>query len=530
MLGLGPSGGDTVGVQVPPPVPHCPYAFAALRFTDTPTGGNLRFDCGGSASGVILLGTLASLAVVLAGGRVGPVPGVTPASRWFGLLRPDAVDPDARPLPGLFLVLAIAALLLVWLVVLWRRETWTPVRMRTAFLAWGLPLFVGPPLLSNDLGSYVAQGQLSLSGYSPYLAVPSELPYGPALQGVDPRWRGTFSPYGPLATWLQHAAARLADGNALASALLLRLLAIAGLVAIGLLAWRLAAPHRRTQAVLLTALNPLFLLHVGSAAHLDGLVCAFALAALYACRYGRTGVAVVLGCLAGAVKAPGFAVAAAVVCAAWWNVPPQRRLGRSFQLVVVAAGTVVATTFMVPHGLGWLAQLSTPTESITPVAPAAWLGYALYPFLVWTHVLTGTQALDAARLVLMLAGLAVVAVLLRGSDRRPVAATAGYVLVALTVFGPVLYPWYLLAGVSCLAVIASGHTARALIAASCVGSLMSVPGLSFPERFVLAPALAVGSVGVAVVLYRWRALPPSVRAWLDGATAARRPVRERVTV
>ena len=76
-------------------------------------------------------------------------------------------------------------------------------RVRAATLSWSLPLLLAPPLFSRDGWSYAAQGTMAHRGISPYdhgpwsLVGPRSVP-GPIVEGVDPRWMATPTPYGPV--------------------------------------------------------------------------------------------------------------------------------------------------------------------------------------------------------------------------------------------------------------------------------------------------------------------------------------------
>ena len=85
--------------------------------------------------------------------------------------------------------------------------------MRTAWVIlvlWGLPFFLGAPLFSRDLYSYVAQGQLARHGLNPYVVAPSALGPGNLLSSIASVWRHTASPYGPLFVSVSHLGASVA--------------------------------------------------------------------------------------------------------------------------------------------------------------------------------------------------------------------------------------------------------------------------------------------------------------------------------
>lgn len=460
-----------------------------------------------SALAFAVAGMVASVGVVLAGGRVGPVRGTTPVSYWFGLLSPVPVQPADNPVPGLLLVGFIAALGAVWVLAVRRCPSWSIRQLWGMSACWLAPLALGPPLLSDDLASYVAQGQLSLRDLSPYLNVPADLGAGPTLAAVDPLWRNVHSPYGPVITLIEHIAAYASGGSPLGSAVLLRLVGLASIVAVGLLASQLAPPHWRRSALLLTVLNPLLLLHVGSAGHLDAIVCALALACMLAVQRGNLMLALVLACTAGLTKAPGFAVLAVVLVLIWHGTASARRGPLVARALAVVAVTTLGVSALVTDGWGWLVQLGTPTLGFTPDAPATALALALHPVLVWTHVMTASSVAFACRVIMMSIGAVLIGKLLRTVRRREPIQTVGLILLAVAVLSPVIYPWYLLWGVSCLAVCAGERLRWLLVALSFVGSLMAVQGLTNMGIAVLACVLFLIAASTTIWYSRGRRQP-----------------------
>ena len=109
-----------------------------------------------------------------------------------------------------------------WAVPAWRSSTPGSSRCRVAWLAlgrlaittrqlrivgaaWCLPLLLTAPLFSQDAYSYLAQGTLVHLGIDPYRHAPAVLAnVGQAhvLGAVDPFWRHTTAPYGPLFLWI----------------------------------------------------------------------------------------------------------------------------------------------------------------------------------------------------------------------------------------------------------------------------------------------------------------------------------------
>jgi hypothetical protein len=419
-------------------------------------------------------GFAASTLTVLAGGRAGTVRIAIPLTTWFGTLSHTGYRPGGSPLPGLLLLTGIFSLVLLWLGLVRRPHpaTSTDARIWAIAGAWSVPLMVGPPLLSSDAYTYAAQGLLVDHGLDPYAVGPSALGNVPAVAAVDPVWRSVPSPYGPLATRFEQLAVVLGGGGPLGAVIVFRVLAAACVIAIGLLAADLASPRRR-PALILTVLNPLVLLQVVSAAHLEGAVCVLLLGALVAVRRGNPTLGIVLACAAGAVKAPAFVAVLAII--AWQR---QGQSGRQAwrggaRDTTVAVATCAALTMLVPHGWGWVNALETPALGYTPGAPASLVGDLFKPII---QPASFDDLAAGGRAVALLAAGCIVAYLTLTARHRPLEATVGLGLIAIALLSPVIYPWYLLWGALCLTPIARRH--RDLLVLTCaIGAAVAVPGL-----------------------------------------------------
>ena len=448
-------------------------------------------------------GFAATLVVVIAGGRVGPRVDTTPLSHWLGILRDHAVNPVRNPLPGWFLVLGLVLLALVWLWTLRGVERWTPRRVWVLAAVWSLPLIVGPPLLSADVYAYAAQGHMVELGQDPYTQ-------GVAASGVDgavdPVWRQVHSPYGPVATVLEHMAVDL-GGSQLGAVIFLRAVACLSVVAIGLLATALTRHWRQPLVLACTILNPVVLLQVVSAIHFEGIVGALLLASLVALRRGWITLALVAGCAAGLVKAPAYLVVAVIVV-----VGGRSRAGKHLVWTLIGMfATVIAASAVfsavVPDGWGWVSSLSTPGQGFTPDAPASIMTFLFTPFTVWTNLVSASVLTSACRLVLMAGAGLIVLRLLVTSERRTPEATAGFALLVVAAFGPVIYPWYLLWGLVCLVPDLHGRRREGLVMLSVMASLMTVQGLTTVGIAILVSSTTVVMAVWAVQTMRRRPLP-----------------------
>ena len=450
------------------------------------------------------LGLLASTVITVAGGRIGASPGALPVNAWLGLL-PHAGYRVVGVLPGLVMLGGIAVLVLAWLLVLvlatrrriGERALWTTGAV------WAIPYVLGPPLLSTDAFSSVARGLLPRQGLSPYHHGPAALDGERRLvNAIDPALRGTHGTGGPLSLAIEHLFATATAGNALGALLLLRALAVVSVVAIGRLAMELAGP-RREAALAMTALNPALLLFVVSGVHLEGVLAALLLGAFVAAGQRRWTGAVVLTCLAAGLKPVALVAVVAVIAA--HAIGARRHIAWRIAArdLVITAVVLAAATLVVPYGLGWAGNLSSVTREHTPFAPAS-----LVSDLIST-VVSAASFDDLAvggRVAAVLAAITVVGYLLLTVRNRPLERTVGYALLAIGLLGPVLYPWFLLWGLLCLAPTARRSLRDWVVALSVVACVLAPVGFTVRTGEVVTScclvAVAAGLIPRLVVRQR----------------------------
>lgn len=465
------------------------------------------------------VGVLASAGCVYAGGRVGTGTAVIPLTDWLGLLhRSYGATDDIVPAIGL--LVAIVALCVCWLVTL-RVLRVRAYRERAAWLlggVWALPFVVGPPILDGAVYNYVGQGLISRVSKSPYLFAPTVLGHdAPIVAAIDPQLRSAHSTAGPLSTFGQHMAVTIAGGEALVTVVLYRALAVVCLAVIGVLAAELGSP-RRTHAVALTVLNPLLLIYVVSAAHLEGLLAVLLLATLVSAARRRWLAAVVLACAAGALHPVALVAVPAVITAhclsrggvSW------RRLGRD---VLLSAVCLSAAVFSVRHGLNWIGNLPTITRGHTPYTPAILVGDMFAPIVRAASV----DDLAAGGRVAALAAAAFVVLYLLATFRsRPLAHTVGYSLLAMALLAPVVHPWYAVWALICLVPYARGALHEWVLGLSCLAVLLRPPGFdeAVSNALTAAAALTVAVVLLARARARQRPEPPLISR-TAGRTSAR---------
>jgi len=417
-----------------------------------------------------LAGFAASALLVAVATRAGTRAGVVEPAGPFGLWRPASTGRDWY---GLATAAAIGALAVVF-VRLYRRaadgELGVRAVARIAAL-WCVPTLLGPPLLSLDAYSYVAQGRMLLAHLDPYAGGPERLGPGPVLDAVAPIWRDTPTPYGPLALTLLRFVALLGGGNLPATVYLLRLVAVLAVAGAAVATVRLADPGRRAAALALVAANPLVVVHLVGGVHLDALLAGLAAVTVLAVRNGWYAVAALAAATAFAVKAPGVILVAYVLLSA------ARAAGvfawRTAGAAGVVAGTSAGAAALVPDGWGWVAALRVPGRVHHPWDPATVLGWL---FHLVTRV-DKAQTLGAGRVVAAVAGAVVVAVLVWRAAGRPGdgAARLGGALETAAFTAPAIYPWYPVWGLGLVCAAASARARWWMVAASVALCFTALP-------------------------------------------------------
>ncbi|MGZ6792962.1 MAG: polyprenol phosphomannose-dependent alpha 1,6 mannosyltransferase MptB, partial [Mycobacteriales bacterium] len=385
-----------------------------------------------------LLGALASTAVV----GLGTVGLSRPERQVLGSWLPTATAPwralHLHVSPHRATVAAVLLLVLLWVAgaVLVRR--YDPGR-RTVLAGAGvvaLPFVLAPPFLSRDAYAYVAQGRLLQHGLDPYRSPVADLGLGSAaVRAVDPIWRHTVPPYGPVALRLEQALVWLggSERGALVVLRALVLLCVVGSVAL----LRRAVPAEHRSLVTWLACSPLVLLQLVAAAHLDAVVCLLVVAAVGAATADRPLLAAALATTATATKVTAAVVLLLVLV----------RAGRAHvrRALLAAAATAGGCALLLPGDpLGWVPALRTPGSTWVPGTPSSTLYLGLLDLSHRLGVPLGPQALAACRLLVLAVGVGCLVLLVRRAVRqrfRRVDELAGLALLVLLACGPVLWPW-----------------------------------------------------------------------------------------
>jgi alpha-1,6-mannosyltransferase len=234
---------------------------------------------------------------------------------WSG-----ADGPDAGPLFYLGLWLAMVA----YVAVLVLARGIGPRLAVAAIVGLNLLFLLAPPLLSQDVFSYISYARLGTEhGLNPYDSVPAQVPADPAFAHLG--WPTSISAYGPLFTLLTYPLGPLGLPAALWVSKASLAAAALGLV---VLTARLA-PARgldSRSAWAFVGFNPLLLVHVVGGPHNEGLMMLLLLAGIAAVLAARPTLGGGALLASAAVKVSGaFALPFALVGSARSSLPVRTR-------------------------------------------------------------------------------------------------------------------------------------------------------------------------------------------------------------
>lgn len=455
----------------------------------------------------VAVGFVGALGMVLTGTRIGSVPDPGHSLWWI------SIPSGGSPLASIGFYLSLALLIGGWLGV--GREAFAGgLSPRWAWIilgAWGIPFFLGPPLFSQDIFSYIGQGVIAHHGLNPYAVGPSVLGPGPLLSSIASVWRHTSSPYGPLFVLSTKWVVSLAGGSLIVEVLAFRALELIG-VALMMVSLPRLARHLGTDpgvALWLGVLSPLALFSFVASGHNDALMVGLLVAGVTLAVEGRLLPGLVLCTLAATVKLPAAAAVVFLLVDRLAVVEAARRWRMAVEAVVATSVVFIGVTLACGHGWAWLGPkaLRVPTELRVLSTPSVSLGTLVAHLLHLVGVPVSTSAaVTATQYVCGLAALGATVWLLVTVRRHEVVRSLGLALVLIVIGSPTVWPWYLMWGLALLAAT-TAQRSRVLAAVAALAMLVVGPSghpLLGGSWYVVVSAASVGGVVWLLRGQHWR--------------------------
>ncbi|MCX7620304.1 MAG: polyprenol phosphomannose-dependent alpha 1,6 mannosyltransferase MptB [Acidimicrobiales bacterium] len=414
----------------------------------------------------------ARLAVSVIAGFTGLVAVVATAPVWrlanptWRLTLPGVPHPPSPFWAGAVFVAGVSLASLGWIglvSVLPRLEARRGLLIASVvFCVWVVPVLLGPPLLSNDVYSYIAQGEMASRGIDPTQVGPVALGRGDFLYAVDPVWRTAPAPYGPLSILTSEGLVRLSGHEPSGAMWYFRGLYTLGVIAAGIGVVAIARTHRVPpgSALALAILNPLVLIYLIGGVHNDALMVGFLSLGLAAyCRDKRL-LAVVLLTGAIAVKLPA-ALALATVAWAWAGPGASWRRRLRVAAVVFGGSAIVLATLCVLAGvgIGWITALKNTGKVMDTFSVMTILGYFASDLVHLAGVGRDNPEVMVApiRMLGVVIGGVTAIWLITNVERLGVVRAVGLATFIMVVLSPVVWPWYLPAAFVLLAASGVGR-------------------------------------------------------------------------
>ncbi|MBI2704196.1 MAG: polyprenol phosphomannose-dependent alpha 1,6 mannosyltransferase MptB [Actinobacteria bacterium] len=339
------------------------------------------------------------------------------------------------------------------------RRKW--VTVLAVGLLWTLPVLLGPPLLSNDVYSYVAQGEMASRGFDPTAVGPVVLGRGDTLRAVDPTWRTAPAPYGPAWIGLSEAVVDATGHDPAAAVWAFRAIVVLGvlLAAIGVVQIARYYGVSETVALAVGIANPLVIIYLIGGTHNDALMMGFLALGVAAALKDRRGLAIVLVALATAVKLPA---AAGLLFLGWHfaglGASLKQRVVSVLKVVGASAAIIAAISVVTGTGIGWITALTNTGKVMDTFSLMTMLGYFASDAVKFLRITENPELLVApVRLLGVLVSGSLSALLLWRSDRVGLPRALGLSMILVVLLSPVVWPWYLPAGFALVAAAGLGR-------------------------------------------------------------------------
>ena len=425
--------------------------------------------------------------------------------------------------------LGIAALCVAWLGLGRTLDAARLPQLWAIGALWCLPFLLGPPIFSHDVYSYLAQGTLVHLGHSPYHDAPATLArlhHEHVLSAVDPFWRQTTAPYGPLFLGVISLMVGVTGSHLVAGAVAIRLLDVLGVVLIAAFVPRLARAvgSEPRRAVWLAMLSPLVLLQLVSPAHNDALMVGLMVAGVTVALERRPLLGIALCAVAATVKVPA-AVAIVFIVVAWARTLPDNRermiaVGKAVTVTVAIAAAVTVVTGL---GLAWISTglFNTPGRVRLSITPGTALGYTIAHALHHVSVPLNGKQFEATMSHVTFAIVAVIGLFLLYRTRfANLARQLGLLLVGIAIGGPAAWPWYFTWGLALLACWPGVQRSNWIPIAVVVPAFIIIPNGQLALTLSLSPyMLLLYLVLLAIAGRRWWSRRGAVPRSRSGTTS-----------
>lgn len=356
-----------------------------------------------------------------------------------------------RDLASMVLYLGLGLVIWAW-VRLGRLVRWGEIgdfAVLVAVTVWTLPLLFAPPLFSKDIYSYLAQGQLALSGYDPYEVGPAVL-QSTLSENVSWVWQHTPAPYGPLFILVAKAIVWATDASVILGVVAMRLSLAGGLV---LLCWALPGLSRHLGgksaiALWLVAANPLLLIHLVGGAHNDLLMIGLMAAGVLLVLDRKHVLGFVLLGLAFSVKATAIVIVPFLV---WiWAARLEGDKRTQFRRALLPGvagflGAFIACTLVAGVSLGWIPALRSSSMIINWLSIPSAIGDFVRMVVNWFVYVDGGIFLGVAR---ALGSVVLIWIAwtqwwaARDGEVRDGIRRGAVTMLAVALLSPATLPWY----------------------------------------------------------------------------------------
>lgn len=353
-----------------------------------------------------------------------------------------------------------------WLGLIWRAGRIADPRralivVGAVIALWAIPVSLGPPLLSNDVYSYVAQGEMASRGIDPGSNGPAALGRNDWTSAADPVWRAAAAPYGPVAVFTSRTVVEAAGHDPALALWFYRVVVIAG-IAMAAIGVSLIASRSGVAPAVAVAIgigNPIVILHLIGGAHNDAVMFGLLALGLAAAQRRRRVLALALLTAATAIKLPA---ALGLVYLGWcWDgvvATARRRIITTAGVLFSAVCAIALGCVVMGMGPGWLTALTSTGKVNDTYSPTTKLGFSISELLAAVGVnVDGATLTAGVRALGLLAVVILALIVMLRSPRIGVVRATGIMLVAYVLLGPVIWPWYLAAGFALLAACGLGR-------------------------------------------------------------------------